>query len=115
MHRSVTLTATGTFSLTDIPVGNYTVAVKGAKWLRKTTAVNTSTGVAGNVTLTLPAGDANNDNTVDIADLLLLINHYNQKQGVGNFLSAVDFNCDGANDITDLLLLIGSYNQQGNP
>ncbi len=115
LHRSVTLAANGTFALTDIPLDNYTLAVKGAKWLRKTIAVNTSTGVDATANLTLPAGDANNDNSVDIADLLLLITHYNQSQGTGNFLDAADFNCDGVNDITDLLLLIGNYNQQGTP
>ena len=49
----------------------------------------------------------------DIADLLLLIAHYNQTQSSGNYLEAADFNGDGANDSADLLLLIGNYNQMG--
>ncbi len=110
--RTATLSAIGGYSLPDIPAGNYTLSVKGAKWLRKNITVNATSGVI-NADLQLLAGDANNDNFADIGDLLLLIAHYNQAAPSAGYLDAVDFTCDGTNDIADLLLLIGNYNQQG--
>ncbi len=111
--RTVTLNATGAYTLSNIPFGEYSVSVKGAKWLRKTISVNANTGDVTNANATLLAGDANNDNFADISDLLLLIGHYNQVSPNAGFSDAADFNCDGVNDISDLLLLIGNYNKQG--
>mgnify|MGYP000010220618 FL=1 len=61
----------------------------------------------------LRAGDANNDNVVDIIDLLVLVAAYNRTSPAAGYNFAADFNLDGANDIVDLLLLIGNYNQMG--
>jgi hypothetical protein len=72
-------------------------------------------GAVSGVTVTLKGGDATGNNVVDIADLLLLINHYNQHSPNTGYLAAADFNNDGANDIADLLILIGNYNQSGSP
>jgi len=61
----------------------------------------------------LRAGDANNDNAADLADLLVLLRAYNKVSPNAGYHQAADFNFDGANDILDLLLLIGNYNQMG--
>jgi len=111
--RTATLDASGTYSLANIPFGNYTVAIKGAKWLRKNITVNARVGNVLNANATLLAGDANNDNFADISDLLLLISAYNKVAPNAGFSDAADFNCDGSNDIADLLLLVANYNKQG--
>jgi hypothetical protein len=113
LTRTVVLDASGAYSIANIPRGVYTVSIKGTKWLRKNITVDTQLGNVTDANVLLLAGDANNDNFVDISDLLLLIEHYNQTSPNAGFLDAADFNGDGANDITDLLLLIGNYNQQG--
>ncbi len=105
--------SSGAVLLYDVPLTTYTLRVKGEKWLAKQTTLTPSNGAFPVLTLTLKAGDANNDNTVDLADLLLLIAHYNQTQGSGDYLAAADFDGDGSNDIADLLLLIGNYNEAG--
>ena len=97
-----------------MPAGEYTVSLKGEKWLRKNITVDTTNGSVSSANATLLAGDANNDNAVDVADLLQIINHYNKISTDTEFLDAADFNCDGADDVADLLLVIANYNKQGN-
>lgn len=111
--RAVTLNADRTFSLAGIPRKAYHVRIKGAKWLAKVLTVDTTNGDVSEVNTTLRAGDANNDNAVDIVDLLLLIAHYNQVSPNAGYVEAADSNCDGITDIVDLLLLIGNYNMLG--
>jgi hypothetical protein len=113
--RVATLDMTGNYTLSNIPAGYYTVAIKGAKWLRKNITIDGSVGNVTDANASLLAGDANDDNFADITDLLTLIAHYNHSVPNTGFLDAADFNCDGINDITDLLLLIGNYNKQGDP
>jgi hypothetical protein len=113
--RITTLSANGTYSFPDIPANKYTLSIKGAKWLRKNLTIDARLGNIANANATLRAGDANNDNFVDIADLLLLIGHYNQTFPAAGYLNAADFNDDGINDITDLLLLVGNFNEPGDP
>lgn len=115
--RTHAIGVNGIFTIRNIPLTTHTVRVSCDGWLTRQTTIVTGTGGVpgsfGELNLTLKAGDANFDNAVDIADLSLLIAHYNQTQGVGNYLEAVDFTGDGTNDIADLLLLIGNYNVVG--
>ena len=111
--RTATLDSSGSFTLSNLPPDNYTVSVKGAKWLRKNVAVDLTNGDFNNFNVVLPAGDANNDNRVNISDLLALIRVYNTPASGGGFTDSTDFNCDGQNDIADLLLLIANYNTVG--
>jgi len=111
--RTATLNTNGTYSFNDIPIGEYTLSIKGAKWLRKNITVDARLGNVSNANATLLAGDANDDNAADIGDLLLLIAHYNKNAPSADYLNAADFNDDGANDISDLLLLVANYNKQG--
>ena len=117
--RTATLDQNGSYSLRDIPPDTYTVSIKGGRWLRKNITVDARTGNVTNANAVLFAGDANNDNAVDVADLILIINHYNQQKNTpannSNYLEAADFDCDDVNDVNDLLLVIGNYNKQGNP
>ncbi len=111
LTRMVTLDATGGFHIADIPRRRYKVGVKGEKWLRTVTTIDLSDGDVTNVQLSLRAGDVNNDNFVDIADLLILIDHYNHYNTQSD--TASDLTCDGTTDIEDLLVLIQNYNTTG--
>ena len=113
--RTQTLSSSGAFSFGDVPRGDYDVAIKGAKWLRKIVRVNASAGDVTTVQAVLKTGDANNDNAVDVTDLLRIINRYNKTlaHDPTDYLEAADFNNDGANDVTDLLLVINNYNKIG--
>jgi len=111
--KTANIGSSGTYSLSDIPAGTYSVRIKGAKYLAKVVAVTVTAGGTATVNATLKAGDANDDNAADIGDLLLLISAYNKVSPNTGYLEAADFNSDGSDDIADLLLLIGNYNQIG--
>ena len=114
-NRSVSLNAAGNYTLANIPARQYSVWVKGAKWLANTMNVNATAGNVVNANLLLPAADGNNDNRCDVADLLLVIAAYNTAAGGGGFNGAVDLNCDDRVDVTDMLFVINHYNQIGAP
>ena len=74
----------------------------------------TFASVAG-LSATLPAGDANSDNSVDATDFGLFVSAYNSSASVpgSGYDPACDFNLDGFVDPTDFGLLVGAYGQQG--
>ncbi len=113
--RSVVLNGDGTYTAYVNPDVYSTVKAKNANWLRELLASNvdvTQNDVSG-INGTLLAGDANNDNAVDIGDLLILIAAYNKISPAIAYQVSADFNRDGANDIADLLLIIANYNKLG--
>lgn len=110
---TTTLGTNGSFSLTGVEPGNYTLHVKGAKWLAKNIAVNASGGNVSGVPLGLKAGDANNDNSADVLDLDLLIQTFDKCQGDPGFITGADFNCDGCADVLDLDILLRNFDQTG--
>ena len=107
----------GTFSVSNIPAATYVVSVKGEKWLQKnvTVTVAGSPAAAASLTVSLPAGDANNDNSVDSSDFGILIGAFNSASRIpsSGYDASADFNCDGLVDTTDFGILIGNFNQQG--
>ena len=109
--------SSGSYSLTGIPFGTYDVVIKNAKTLAVKVAgvvINTPTGstISGVI---LPAGDANNDDSVDSTDFGLLIGAFNTNSNVqgSGYDPTVDFNFDGLVDSTDFGLLIGEFNNVG--
>ena len=112
---TVPLGAGGAFTLINLPADSYALAAKGNLWLRKSVAVNVSAANAAGVALSLPGGDANNNNVANISDLLILIAAYNTSSPNAGYNPNADFNGDGSDDISDLLILIASYNQAGVP
>lgn len=112
--RTQTLSAGGAFNVA-VPVGNYMLAIKGAKWLRITRAIDVSSGNVSGVTAVLKTGDANNDNAVDVLDLDLLLQAFDTEPEFPNWNDGADFNCDGSVDVLDLDLLIRNFDQTGDP
>ena len=106
---------TGLFDMSDIPQQPYLVHIKGAKWLAQNLALDTTAGDVSGISASLLGGDANDDNTVDIADFGILVNAYGTVTGDKNYDPAADFTCDGSVDIADFGILVNSYGQTGAP
>ncbi len=107
---------TGEFTLNNIPAGQYQVHIKGDLWLA-VNALNTDLSAADYtaINVTLPAGDANNDNSVDSTDFTALIGAFNSSAAIpgSGYDAKADFNCDGFVDSSDFTLLIGEFNNVG--
>ena len=109
----------GTFSVSGVPAGTYDVALKGSKQLRvvipNVAVTGSSFALPGNITL--PGGDATNDNIVDIGDFGILVNSYNGDATLAGsgYNAAADFNYDGVVDIGDFGVLVNEYNNSGAP
>ena len=107
--------AFGTFAAPNSPFGLYDITIKGRKNLR---VLLPNVVINGPILLpdaTLPAGDANNDNSVDSTDFGLLIGAFNTSASVpgSGYDPAEDFNFDGSVDSSDFGLLIGEFNNVG--
>lgn len=113
-ERTLTLEADGSFVLTDIPRQTYTLHIRGTKWLAKNVDVDATNGDVSGITATLQAGDANNDNGVDVFDLDALIQAFDAAPGDVNWNGGVaDFTCDNSVDVLDLALLILNFDKMG--
>ena len=110
-------TATGfaDYTLPGVAPGYYDLRIKADKNLA---VALTNVRVGGPFTLpdvTLPAGDANNDNSVDTSDFGVLVGAYNGDASVpgSGYDPKADFNFDGVVDTTDFGILVGEYNNTG--
>ncbi len=90
------------------------LTAKGDRWLRQKKASTLSAAGSPGAAFALLAGDANNNNVVDVDDLTLLLNLYNTAAGDGLYLAAADFTGNGTVDVDDLTLLLHNYNTNGN-
>ena len=113
--RAVTLDSAGGYTVIGLPAAAYTVSIKGVKWLRKNISVDASAANVTNASVTLLAGDANNDNSVNAIDFGILIAAFNSDSSLpgSGYDPAADFNCDGVVDSSDFGLLIGNYGRVG--
>ena len=111
---NVTTDQNGNFTVPDLPLGTFHIAVKNPHTLRKVKLSQTIE--AGVNTLdfgTLLEGDATNDNFVSSSDLIQLLSSYNKIFGDAGFLQAADFNNDGFVSSSDLILILSNYNKIG--
>jgi hypothetical protein len=115
LTSTLTLHSGDAFSLTDIPARSYILHVMGSKWLAKNVAVDALHGDVTGLSLTLVAGDINNDNSVNILDLGLLADAFNSTPTDPNWNANADLNADGQVDITDLGLLADGFGRKGDP
>ena len=110
--------ANGTFAASGVPAGTYDVAIKGAKNLRvvlRHVVVSGSPAALPNVRL--PAGDADNNNAVDVLDFGTLVNAYGTDAAVmgSGYDPNVDFDFNGGVDVLDFGLLVNEYGSLGAP
>lgn len=125
------LTANGSFVLQQVRGGNYGLFAKTFHYLRSRIAVdslvvNDSTGVSGTVNFRwvgidtsfkstpLRAGDANDDNQVDLADFGLLGSTFGSSGfSEGSQGWSADFNGDGVVNLADFGLLQSNFGEVG--
>ncbi len=106
----------GAFSVPGIPMGNYTMHVKGTRYLaRNVTVFNANGDLNLPNPISLLAGDVTNNNTVDVDDLTALLTVYNTAAGDGMYVPNADLNLDGRVNVDDLTILLNNYNSTGNP
>ena len=117
LTRTALVGPDGAFTLTGLPKKNWTVWIKGPKYLAQVRAADTSLGNIVGLRALLLTGDANNDNSVDSSDFGIFIGAFNTERSIAGsgYDSSVDFNGDGFVDSTDFLLLLGNFNQAGAP
>ena len=114
-NRTAAIGQGAVFSFGDIPPGNYTLHVKGDKYLAANLPVNAPNHSVTGLSLLLRAGDANNDNSVDVLDFGVLVNAYGTDSAVANggYDPNADFNGDGRVDVLDFGLLVNNYGTFG--
>lgn len=111
---SATLGVNGAFSMATAQVGNFDIAIKGSKWLRKVlpNVTLTGSGVSG-LSASLWTGDVAQDNVVDLTDYTALVVAFNAVPSSGNWNAAADLNEDGVVDLTDYTYVVTNFNKVG--
>jgi len=105
---SVTASLDGTFSLTA-PAGAYTVFATASGYLSAQASVTlTDGGTTTMPTISLLAGDIDNNNLIDQFDAMTIGMSYNSSTP-----TAADLNNDGIINVLDLELLAGNYRETG--
>jgi len=105
---SVTANPDGTFSLTALP-GTYTVVATASGFLSaQGSATVTSGSVSALPTISLLAGDIDNNNVIDQFDALTIGMSYNTATP-----TAADLNNDSVINVLDLELLARNYREVG--
>ena len=108
------VTPAGNFAF-NLPKRSGVLHIKGANSLAANVSVDVTAGDVSGVTAFLPAGDANNDNSVDTSDFGVLVGAYNGDIAIpgSGYDETADFNGDGVVDTSDFGLLVGEYNNVG--
>jgi len=123
-----TLQADGTFSLVQIPADTYRVLAKAPTHLQGVTDT-ISVGMVMPVSAsfswvsidsmaqgTLPAGDANDDNRINLADFGVFVQHFGRVSAEGELwpqAGMADFNGDERVDVDDFFLLAQNFGEVG--
>jgi len=115
-YSGLTSDAGGNFTvnLSALPTGTYTWRVKGPKFLSTSNTFVFTHAVSTPVEMGVqPAGDANNDNLVDIIDFGILYATFGQTCGDLGYDDRADFNGDCVVDSTDFTLLRNNFGRIG--
>jgi hypothetical protein len=106
--------AAGNFTIDNIPSQSYQVKVKMANTLSDVVQTSVVNGdVVGLVLGPLQGGDADNNNSVDVLDLDLLIQFFDTCQGDPGYDARADFDCNDCVDVLDLDVLIRNFDEVG--
>ena len=109
------LGADGSFTLPNVSPDTYSLLVHVNLHLQKAVTISAIAANVSNIALTLSAGDANNDNSVDATDFGVLVEAYNTDASIAGsgYDPNADFNGDDLIDATDFSLLVSSYSTTG--
>lgn len=112
--QTLTPGADGSFILSNVVPGTYTLGIKGSKWLRKTTSVDATHGNVSGINVSLLGGDVNNDNQITGTDLAIVRKANGSSIGTANWNTNADLNCDSKVNTTDIAILRSNYGKNGN-
>lgn len=108
------LDAVGRFRVeTQIPHGDYTVAIKSAHHLRQTQAPIDISGYGAGLYYSLKNGDVDGDNEVGVSDYALLSSSWNLQKGDTGYIDGADLNIDDVVEISDFAILSANYGLMG--
>jgi hypothetical protein len=113
--QTLTLNSDGSYTLPNIPVGIYTLGIKGSRWLRSTVTSVTVGASQASASATLTPGDLNGDNVIDLNDFALFAAAYGSEPTSPNWNPNADLNCDGEVNIEDFSLLAQFFGETGGP
>ena len=121
-----TLDSNGMFELAQMPQGTYQILVKSLTHLQGhvlggQVEVNAALGdtllgfewVVTDTSQSLPAGDANDDNRINLADFGLLVDHFNSSVSADREARQADFDGDGFVGLDDFMLLAENFGRIG--
>jgi hypothetical protein len=113
--HNTTLDGASQYSVnTSLGAGNYDVYIKASHWLRQARwSVAFSGSGATGVDVSLPNGDVNNDNEVDIGDYAQLSTAFGSLPGDPNWNAEADLNGDDEVDIGDYAILSANFGMLG--
>lgn len=101
----------GRFSVQTPALAEFDVSTKVRHWLRRTIPVRTGGNV--DVAFDLYNGDVNGDNSVNVADFLVLRGAFGTSRGNAGYNLMADLNEDGTVGIPDFLILRANFGAQG--
>lgn len=108
---------TRAFTLTfrTLPAVGASLRITAPGYLTVDVPLNGGQGAAQYLQVTLPVGDANNDNSIDATDFGIFVSAYNSDASVpgSGYDARADFNSDGLVDPTDFGLFVGNYGAVG--
>ncbi len=112
--RSVTTNQSGSFSISGLPIGTYSISVKSANTLRRVMQDQVLPLGASTIHFgTLMGGDVNNNNQVTLSDASILFNTFNKAVGSPGYDARADLNGDGVITLSDASVLLANFNKAG--
>ncbi|MEL6627184.1 MAG: 5'-nucleotidase C-terminal domain-containing protein [Bacteroidota bacterium] len=109
----LTGTANGELQISNVFAQQFDVWVKHTKYLARLIRVDLSGGSNTASVGELRAGDANNDNLVNLVDFSILASTFGQAQGSIGYNENADFNGDLSVVLVDFSLLVTNFNTLG--
>ena len=103
----------GTFSLTGVAPGVYTMRVKNSHTLANAQTVTLTAGIADLDFGLLREGDANDDNVVNLLDFSTLASAFATTTSDAGFEPQADFDVDGWVGLIDFSLLAANFGRMG--
>jgi hypothetical protein len=112
VNTTVTTDQNGEFSLSGLGSGSYRIWVKHGHSLATVTTVTLPTASAIDLG-TLPEGDADGNNVVNLTDFSTLAATFGKQAGGAGYDGRADFNGDGIVNLTDFSLLASNFGKAG--
>lgn len=110
--HNVVLGEGGTFSFETARTGSHDVTIQGPSWLRAKTTLNLLGDIEG-LAFSLFNGDVNGDNSVNLADFLVLRGAFGSTVGNPGYVPGADLNRDGSVNVLDFLILRSNFGRSG--